>query len=78
MQRLVKLLMNCLYGENIRKDFTEEYKCKSEYWMSIENERVLDYWRLPKREYMVKLKQDHGLECEKNHRVSSFGYFNFE
>ena len=26
--------------------------------------RVLDYWRLPNRAYIVKLKQDEGLECE--------------
>ena len=28
MQKLVKLLMNSLNGENIRKTVTEEYKCK--------------------------------------------------
>ena len=26
--------------------------------------RVLDYWRLPDGERLVKLKQDEGLECE--------------
>ena len=42
--------MKSLYGENLRKDITEEYKCKSENWMSTENdERVLDYWRLANR-----------------------------
>ena len=33
--------------------------------MSTEyDERVLDYWRLPKREYTLKLKQDDGLKWE--------------
>ena len=49
MQRLAKLLRNSLYGENIRKYITEEYKLKSEYWMSTETDgKILDYWRLRK------------------------------
>ena len=45
MQLLVKLLMNSLYGENIRKDIEEKFTCKSEYWMQTEyDERVKDYW----------------------------------
>ena len=64
-QKLVKLFMIILFGENIRKDITEEYKCKSEFRMSAEcNERVLDNWKLPNGEYVVKLKQDDGSECE--------------
>ena len=44
-------------GENIRKDVTGEYKCKSEFWMSTEyNWRNLDYLRLTNREYIVKKK----------------------
>ena len=44
MQLLVKLIMNALYGEFLRKDILESYKCKSEMWMMTEyNERVLDY-----------------------------------
>ena len=44
MQLLVKLLMNSLYGENIRKDIEEKFACKSEYWMMTEyDERVKDY-----------------------------------
>ena len=30
MQILVKLLMNSLYGEQIRKDIEEKFACKSE------------------------------------------------
>ena len=36
MQLLVKLLMNSLYEENIRKDIEEKFACKSEYWMMSE------------------------------------------
>ena len=44
MQLLVKLIMNSLYGEQIRKDIGESYQCKSEMWMQTEyDERVLDY-----------------------------------
>ena len=66
MQKLGNLLLNSLHGENIRTDFTEEYKSKPEYWMSTEFDgRVLDYWRLTNREYIVKSKEDDGLDCEK-------------
>ena len=42
MQGLVKLLMNSLYGVQIRRDF-EFYKCKSDYWMqTVYDENVLD------------------------------------
>ena len=43
MQLLVKLLMNSLYGEQIRKDIEEKFACKSEMWMQTEyDERVKD------------------------------------
>ena len=43
MQLLVKLIMNCLYGEQIRKDITASYECKSEAWLMTKyDERVLD------------------------------------
>ena len=48
MQGLVKLIMNSLYGVQIRKDINESYYCKSENWMKTEfDENVLDYWKLP-------------------------------
>ena len=41
MQLLVKLLMNALYGEQIRKYIDEKFACKSEAWMMSEyDERV--------------------------------------
>ena len=36
LQLLVKLLINSLYGENIRKDNEEKFVCKSEAWMMTE------------------------------------------
>ena len=41
MQFIVELLMNSLYGEEIRKEITDTYECKSENWMMSEyDERV--------------------------------------
>ena len=43
MQILVKVLLNSLYGDTIRKDIEEEIACKSEAWMMTEyDERVTD------------------------------------
>ena len=79
MEKLVKLLMNSLYGENIRKDINEKYSCKSEHWMSTQyDENVLDYWKLLNGEYIVKLKEDDGLDSEidiKNTMPSHLGSF---
>ena len=36
MQNLVKLIMNSLYGVQIRKDSDHFLKCKSERWMQTE------------------------------------------
>ena len=63
MQLLVKLLMNILYGEQIRKDIEENFACKSEYWMQTEyDERVKDYWKISGNNYIVKMINDAGLE----------------
>ena len=44
MQALVKLIMNSLYGVQIRRDINESYYCKSETWMKTEfDENILDY-----------------------------------
>ena len=65
MQLLVKLNMNALYGEILRKDITESYHCKSEMWMQTEyDERVLDYHKINYGNYIVKKKDDEGLEDE--------------
>ena len=63
MQGLIKLIMNSLYGVQIRKDINESYYCKSENWMKTEfDENVLDYWKLPNGNYIVKMKKDDGLD----------------
>ena len=65
MQLLVKLIMNSLYGEQIRKDIEESYQCKSEMWMQTEyDERVLDYQKINYGNYIVKLEDDEGLQDE--------------
>ena len=58
MQGLVKLIMNSLYGVQIRRDISESYYCKSETWMKTEfDENLLDYWRFPNGNYFVKTKK---------------------
>ena len=57
--------MNSLYGENIRKDIEEKVACKSEAWMTSENdERVNDYWKISGIKYIVEMIDDAGLEDE--------------
>ena len=49
----------------MRKDISESYQCKSEAWMMTEfDERVLDYQKINHGNYIVKLKDDGGLEDE--------------
>ena len=66
MQFLVKLIMNSLNGEFLRKDILESYQCKSEMWMMTEyDEGVLDYQKINHGNYIVKLKDgDDGLQDE--------------
>ena len=63
VQGLVKLIMNSLYGIQIRRDIDESYKCKSEHWLQIEyDENALEYWKLPNGIYIRKIKKDDGLD----------------
>ena len=65
MQLLVKLLMNGLYGEIIRKDIEEKFACKSEMWMmDNSDEGIKDYWKISGFIYIVKMIDDPGLEEE--------------
>ena len=65
LQNLVKLIMNSIYGQTIRKDIEEEYLCKSKHWMETEfDDRVKDYWKLPNGNYIVKLALDEGVDNE--------------
>ena len=82
MQGLIKLIMNSLYGVQIRRDIDQCYKCKSQQsqqWMETEyDDNVLDYWRLPNGNYIVKLKKDDGLDGDndvKNTLPSHLGAF---
>ena len=65
MQGLVILIMNSLYGVQMRRDINESYECKSQHWMETEyDDKVLGYWELPNRNFIVKLKTDDGLDCD--------------
>ena len=65
MQLLVILLMNSLYGEQIRKDIEEKFACKSEASLMSENdERVKTFWKISGNNYIVKMVDDAGLEDE--------------
>ena len=79
MQSLVKLFMNSLYAVQIRRDFDESYRCKSQNWMEIEYDNfVLDCWKLPNGNYIVKMTKDDGLDCDsdvKNTLPSQLGAF---
>ena len=41
MQGLVKIIMNSLYGVQIRKAIDQSYKCKSQHWMETEHYETL-------------------------------------
>ena len=79
MQGLGLLIMGSLYGVQIRKDFDESYKCKSQHWMETEyDDNVLDYWKLPNEKYSVNLKKDDELDGDndlKNTMPSILGAF---
>ena len=79
LQEMVKLIMNSLYGQTIRKDIEEEFCCKTEHWMKTEfDERVKDYWKLANGNYTVKLALDEGIDKEieeKNKMPSHLGAF---
>ena len=63
MQLLGIIIMNNLCGEQVHRDIEEKYACKLEYWMSSEDdERTKEYWRLPTRNYIVKLVEDERVE----------------
>ena len=76
---LIKLIMNSLYGVQIRRDINESYYCKSENRMKTEfDANVLDYWKLPSGNYIVKMKRDDGLDddCDiKNTLLAVLGAF---
>ena len=65
MQLIVKLIINSLYGEQIRKDIEKSFHCKFEHWMQTEfDERVSDYQKFIYGSYILKMKDDAGLDDE--------------
>ena len=44
MQILINLLMDSLYGEQIRKDNEEKFACKSEVWMISQHDERVKYY----------------------------------
>ena len=80
MQGLVKLIMNSLHGDQIRRVIKEFYKYKSQHWMKTEYDgNALDYWRLPNGTYMVKFEKydalDDGNNDVKNTLPAQLGAF---
>ena len=76
MQLLVKLIMNSLYGENIRDVTEEKFASKSEAWMMCEfDERGKDYRKTSHGIYIVKLIDDKGLEDEDKYHATSLKRF---
>ena len=71
--------MTSLYGVQIRKDKNDSYYRKAEQWMKRQyDEKVLDFWKLPNGNYIVKMKKDDGLDddCDnKNTRPGHLGAF---
>ena len=50
--------MSSLYGVQIRKDFNDSFKCKSETWMKTEFvDNVLVCWKIPNGKYIVKINK---------------------
>ena len=57
--------MNALFGQFLRKDITGDYERKSQAWKISEyDERVLDYYKINHGHYIVKLKDDDGMQDE--------------
>ena len=69
VQVFFKLLMNSLHGVQIRKNINKFYKCKSQYWMeTVDDDIVLDKWRLTNGNYIVKPKKDDILDGDNDLR----------
>ena len=79
LQEMVKLIMNSLYGQTIRRDIEGELSCKTGHWMKTEfDDRVKDYWKLANGNYIVKLSSEEGIDKEiedKNTMPSQIGAF---
>ena len=75
MQGLVKLIMNSLYGVQMRKNINEFLYCQSETWMKTEyDENVLVHWKVPNDSFFVKMKNDEKLDdyCDNKNIFSAY------
>ena len=55
--------MNSVYGVQIRRAINESFYCESENWMKTEfDENILDYWKLPNANYIVKMRKNNELD----------------
>ena len=62
---LVKLIMNSLYGEQIRKNIEKRYQCKYEMRMMTEYDEIfLDYQKINYGNFIVRMRDDEGLQDE--------------
>ena len=58
LQCLVKLVVKSSYGVQKRRHINHSNYCKADHWMKTEyDENVLDYLKLPKGKYFVKMKK---------------------
>ena len=63
MQHLVEIIMNSLCEVQIDKSINDSYYRKSEQWMKSEyDENVLDYWKKPNGNNIVKMKKPDRLD----------------
>ena len=81
LQNLTKKIGISVYGDNIRKNIKEEYKCVTETWMTENfDDRVKEWFPLINGTLILKLEGDKGVDdYEKakmvNTMPSHFGSF---
>ena len=55
------MLMNALYGIQIKQDINEFHKRQSQNWMeTADDDNNLEYWKLSIGNLIVKMKNDDG------------------
>ena len=64
LQFLVKVIMNSIYGEQLRSDIEQSYQCKLVNWMMTEYDESFRLWKKEFRKLYRKIESDNGLENE--------------
>ena len=55
LREIIKLILNSLFGAQIRKEINESYKWKSQHWMQTKYDDILlDFWKIPNENYIVE------------------------